>query len=424
MIDTLPTPTESLSNRPDRSHAQQLIAHAQPAIHLHPAVERRMASARPRLVRIAQLQGVAGDDAEDVAQETLLAAWRGLDSLRDGERFDAWLDGICRNLCRRWLRSHATLAARQQPLAPTLPDGDGATVEADLADPQVFDPDEELTRQELATLLDRALAHLHPSAREPLALRYIAELPTAAVAARLGISTSAVEVRLHRARRELHALLGGVLRGEAEAFGLSMDARSEDDGCRRPTHIWCPLCGTQRLQAEIDWATGLSRYWCAGCGHFAGAGGPELLAGVRGYKPILSRVLATLTEFYTRGLAIGEVLCDCGRVVRVEPRAPDDAPAEAIAELGGWPAVYIHCPICDFHSGADIARLTMDRPETQRFWRAHPRVHTLPPREVETGGVPAIVMRVQSVTDGAWLDLVWARETLQLLAVHGDPAGA
>src|SRR5262245_40734281 len=100
MLESHPTPSSSLptvryepSKRPSgRSHpgcfsAGHTQSQAHPAIHPYPVVERRMATARPRLVRLARLQGVDADGAEDVAQETLLEAWRALDALRDPTRF-------------------------------------------------------------------------------------------------------------------------------------------------------------------------------------------------------------------------------------------------------------------------------------------------------------------------------------------------
>src|SRR5215467_14784351 len=57
--------------------------------------------ARPRLLRLARLQGIAADLAEDVVQETCLEAWQHLQQLREPARFSSWLDGICRNVCRR-----------------------------------------------------------------------------------------------------------------------------------------------------------------------------------------------------------------------------------------------------------------------------------------------------------------------------------
>jgi DNA-directed RNA polymerase specialized sigma24 family protein len=54
-----------------------------------------LSAARPRLHRIARSQGLAHEAADDIAQETLVEAWRHLEQLRDPTRFDAWLiDGI------------------------------------------------------------------------------------------------------------------------------------------------------------------------------------------------------------------------------------------------------------------------------------------------------------------------------------------
>lgn len=55
------------------------------------AVERRLASARPRLLSLAHRRGVAPDAADDVMQETLLTALRALGALRYPERMDPWL---------------------------------------------------------------------------------------------------------------------------------------------------------------------------------------------------------------------------------------------------------------------------------------------------------------------------------------------
>jgi predicted DNA-binding protein (UPF0251 family)/transcription elongation factor Elf1 len=290
---------------------------------------------------------------------------------------------------------------------------------ADIPDPRALDPEEELTRQELATLLDRALAHVHPAARQPLTLRYIAGLSADEIAERMRISTSAVEVRLHRARRELRHALTGTLHDEALAFDLRLPPEAMIQRDQRETRIWCPLCGARHLAAEIDWATGYVRYSCLICGQLAQATSRDLLAGVQSYKPILSRLLTGLSDRFTRGLVTGETLCYCGRIATAETRLPDGMPAEVIEQVGDVPLMYLRCPVCGPVGGADIVRLTVDRLETQRFWREHPRIRVLPPRDVETAGMAAVVMRVESLADGAKLDLVWARETLLVLGVYG-----
>lgn len=49
---------------------------------------------------------ITGDDiiAEDLAQETLLEAWRHIDNLRSQEKLPQWLSGIAHNVCLRWAR--------------------------------------------------------------------------------------------------------------------------------------------------------------------------------------------------------------------------------------------------------------------------------------------------------------------------------
>lgn len=73
--------------------------------------------------------------------------------------------------------THGALAARQQSFAEWNRHDSGEDDEApdllDPLDPLAFDPAEAPTRQELASRLGRALAHLPAGAREPLVLRYI-----------------------------------------------------------------------------------------------------------------------------------------------------------------------------------------------------------------------------------------------------------
>src|SRR5262249_27924482 len=91
-------------------------------------IEHEMATARPRLLRLARAHGLPLDTAHEVVQETLLEAWRHLGALSDPAGFQAWLNAICRNVCRRYGRAHQALAQREVPLGdPRLyEDGDGS----------------------------------------------------------------------------------------------------------------------------------------------------------------------------------------------------------------------------------------------------------------------------------------------------------
>src|SRR5215212_5878004 len=66
---------------------------------------------RRRLVRLCA--AVSGDRhaAEDLAQETLLEAWRNVHKLHDPAGADAWLAAIARNVCHCWARRRGRDAA-------------------------------------------------------------------------------------------------------------------------------------------------------------------------------------------------------------------------------------------------------------------------------------------------------------------------
>src|SRR5215472_11653127 len=70
------------------------------------------ADERARLVRLCtRLTGDAAA-ADDLAQETLLEAWRSQQALRAPDRFSAWLSGIARNVCLRWMRRQKSPVVR------------------------------------------------------------------------------------------------------------------------------------------------------------------------------------------------------------------------------------------------------------------------------------------------------------------------
>src|SRR5215469_12385000 len=68
-------------------------------------IEQVFTEARPRLLQLAHLHGMSPDIADDVVQETMMEAWRHIEHLREPQRFHAWLDGICRNICHRYKTS-------------------------------------------------------------------------------------------------------------------------------------------------------------------------------------------------------------------------------------------------------------------------------------------------------------------------------
>ena len=366
---------------------------------------------RPRLVRLCAL--LCGDTgaAEDLAQETLLEAWRQRAKLVEPAGVASWLAAIARNVCLRW--------RRQMGRRPFEVNG-AARLEQPLLEPtDPFDFEVELERDELAALLDRALALLPPETRAVLVARYVAEAPLAEIAARLRLSEGAVAVRLHRGKAAFRRVLTAELGAEAAAHGLIPSAAAW-----QTTAIWCPLCSGARLEARIERESGTAMFRCPGCAHHPRGGicttmEPGLLAGVRGYKPILSRQIGWLHSYYRAALAGRPQPCPwCGGAIDallgwVPPRMGQGP------ELRG---LELRCRRCGAAEHNSLRYLVLDMPETQRFWRANPRMRVLPDREIAFAGQPAVLTRFESVVGPAHLDIISAVDTFAVLAVDGAPA--
>lgn len=147
-------------------------------------------------------------DAEDVAQEAFLKAFRKLSAFRGQSKFSTWLISITLNEARRRLRRHKTL--RFESLDEPLDEG-GHVSPAILLDWREI-PSEVLERIEVRELLQVAINHLSPIYRQVLLLRDVEELSIEETATVLEISLSSVKVRLHRARMMLQKELAPKLK--------------------------------------------------------------------------------------------------------------------------------------------------------------------------------------------------------------------
>lgn len=137
----------------------------------------------------ARRLGRSHPEAEDVAQEALLRAWRKRGSCRNPDRPFAWVQEITRNESHRLFSRRAmTHELPTDPLPePSVPSGEDAV----------------LTRIDV----ERALGDLSPTDRLMVRLRYEADLTHPCVAGVLGLSVANVKVRLHRLRPKLeHSL--------------------------------------------------------------------------------------------------------------------------------------------------------------------------------------------------------------------------
>ncbi len=154
------------------------------------------------------------EDAEDLAQECFLRAYRSLASFRGGSAFYTWLYRIALNLARSSGRSKQRRREVEVPMAAVVArraDEDGGEPDARIEAAAVQDSPEELAhRQEMITKVQGAVEELSHEHREVVVLRDIEGLDYDQIGQLIGATREAVKSRLHRARGELAARLRGM----------------------------------------------------------------------------------------------------------------------------------------------------------------------------------------------------------------------
>jgi RNA polymerase sigma factor (sigma-70 family) len=369
----------------------------------------RWAAERRRLTGLcAHLTGDI-DSAEDLAQETLIEAWSHEASLRDPTRHAEWLSGIARNVCRRWVRRRGRDIGRVRPSADE-DDQDNRIEARDLLDLEV-----ELERKELADLLDRALALLPEETSRILVERFVGGSPHAEIAARFGLSEGAVKVRVHRGKLALRRILTTDLLHQAVAHGLVGPA----GGGWVETDVFCPYCGRHRMQGKYLRSEGTLTLHCPHCSAYGvnvvHIQMPDLLSGSSSYLQALDRTMAFAAEYVGAALRDGQATClQCGTAGPLRLGLPREADS-----LPGRPhGVHFRCAGCGDLWWSTLSTMALCLPEGRAFWRKHRRIETLPEDELAGAGGAALVARLASVEGAERLDVVYTRETLQLIQVH------
>jgi RNA polymerase sigma-70 factor (ECF subfamily) len=145
-----------------------------------------------RTFRLASAILASEADAHDVVQDSVVAAWRHLPSLRDDAKFDAWLTRVVVNRCRDVLRR------RRRSREVELTDASSQTT-PDLA-----------TNVADAQAVNGAFERLTADQRALLVMHHLNRASVADIARQLGTPVGTAKWRLHAAR----AALGKALEGE------------------------------------------------------------------------------------------------------------------------------------------------------------------------------------------------------------------
>jgi RNA polymerase sigma-70 factor (ECF subfamily) len=143
--------------------------------------------------------GLDPAEADEVAQEVFVRAWRGLSKFEERSRFSTWLYRIAFN------EAHRFLARRPSRQPEPDPDRDDPIVA--LPESPELGPEAQTLDRELQRALERALDELPADWRAAVVLRDIDGLSTHDAAEVIGVGEGAFKSRLHRGRMRLRALL-------------------------------------------------------------------------------------------------------------------------------------------------------------------------------------------------------------------------
>jgi len=183
------------------------------------AFDRFVEHFRAKVFQYSRLMCGHREDAEEVAQDTLLKVFESFDQLREPERVRQWVFRIAKNACLMKRRKSVFAPARELSLDEFIPatSGNGGEVRIQIADWSSL-PDAQVLQREMKGVLEAAIADLPETYRSVILLRDMEELSTAETAEILDVTADAVKTRLHRGRLALRQKLDEYLRaGERPA---------------------------------------------------------------------------------------------------------------------------------------------------------------------------------------------------------------
>ena len=175
------------------------------------AFEQLVLRYQDRVFNILMRMCGSADEAEDLAQETFLKAYRALNSFRQGSSFYTWLFRIAVNTSfsrrRQEGRRKSHEVMRLDAAGTDGEDGEKSLREVVADRSAENDPTGNLEKEHIRQRVKEGLEQIDPDYRTILILRDMEGLDYDAIAETLSITRAAVKSRLHRARQEMARIL-------------------------------------------------------------------------------------------------------------------------------------------------------------------------------------------------------------------------
>lgn len=140
------------------------------------------------------------DEAADIVQRALVKGFRKLASCQDPAKVGGWLFRIGANMCKDYLKSRRRQDVSLEELGVEVDGGTG--------------PSRDLERSELRRTMEAAIDELTPGLREAFVMKHLEGCSYERMSDLMGVSVSALKMRVHRAREELQEKLVGLAPAE------------------------------------------------------------------------------------------------------------------------------------------------------------------------------------------------------------------